>query len=113
MPYRTREEHRAACRRWYNADPQRKVKVQERRRALQARTRDYIQQYKAEHPCVDCGEADPVVLEFDHVRGEKKCNVANLVGKCWGLGRVREEIAKCEIRCANCHRRATHRRRAG
>jgi hypothetical protein len=62
------------------------------------------------HPCVDCGESDPVVLEFDHVIGEKKHNIAYLVrsGRNWRS--ITKEIQKCEVRCANCHRRATARR---
>ena len=57
--------------------------------------------------CVDCGESDPVVLEFDHVVGEKLYNVANIVGTCLSLKTVKEELAKCAVRCANCHRRKT------
>jgi hypothetical protein len=67
-----------------------------------------IDTYLAEHPCVDCGETDPIVLEFDHVRGVKSNSVSVLA---FSLGvaqkRLIEEIAKCEIRCANCHRRKT------
>lgn len=62
-------------------------------------------EYLESHPCVDCGESDPVVLEFDHVRGEKTRPVSILVK--WSWGRVVEEIEKCAVRCANCHRRVT------
>jgi hypothetical protein len=55
---------------------------------------------------VDCGETDPVVLEFDHVRGEKKGEIAMMV-RVDGWDKIVEEMAKCELRCANCHRRKT------
>jgi hypothetical protein len=61
--------------------------------------------YKATHPCVDCGETDPLVLDFDHVYGEKAFNLSAC--KTLAVGRVIEEIAKCDVRCANCHRRRT------
>lgn len=66
----------------------------------------WIFDYLREHPCVDCGEADPVVLEFDHVRGEKFATIARMA-QGFSLAKVRAEIAKCDVRCANCHRRKT------
>jgi hypothetical protein len=58
-------------------------------------------------PCVDCGERDPIVLEFDH-RGDKENDVSILLGLSWKL--VALEIAKCDVRCANRHRRVTAKR---
>lgn len=69
----------------------------------------YVRAYLSEHPCVDCGEADPVVLEFDHVRGVKIAHVSTLVKQVVALARLQEEIEKCDVRCANCHRRRTAR----
>lgn len=56
--------------------------------------------------CVDCGESDVVVLQFDH-QGEKAANVSNLLRNAKNWSVVMEEIEKCEIVCANCHARRT------
>lgn len=61
------------------------------------------------HPCVDCGEGDPVVLDFDHLPGvEKRFEIARAVNsstRAWPA--ILREIGKCEVVCANCHRRRT------
>jgi hypothetical protein len=63
--------------------------------------------YLLEHPCVDCGEADLRVLDFDHRDpSTKRATVGVLLGSC-GWARVLAEIAECDVRCANCHRRRT------
>ena len=77
-----------------------KAQAKERVRALK-------EEYLSTHPCIDCGETDSVVLEFDHVRGEKRFNIADSVKLSYGVKRVQQEIDKCEVRCANCHRRKT------
>lgn len=65
----------------------------------------YLLEYLLEHPCVDCGESDPLVLEFDHLRDKTK-NISTLwQAATWST--VLKEIEKCEVRCANCHRRKT------
>ncbi|MBD2564531.1 HNH endonuclease [Nostoc linckia FACHB-391] len=59
--------------------------------------------------CVDCGEADPIVLEFDHIQ-QKKYGISRMVYAGMGVDSISKEIEKCEVRCANCHRRATAKR---
>lgn len=56
--------------------------------------------------CVDCEEQDLVVLDFDHCHG-KTASVSRLAQSECSVARLEEEIAKCEVRCANCHRRRT------
>lgn len=60
--------------------------------------------YLCDHPCVDCGNSDFRVLEFDHVRGHKTDEISHLLSQGCGWPRIEAEIAKCEVRCANCHR---------
>ncbi len=68
----------------------------------------FLLDFFSENPCVDCGETDPVVLEFDHL-GEKDFNIAKGIrDRNWES--VLAEISKCEVVCANCHRRRTARR---
>jgi 5-methylcytosine-specific restriction endonuclease McrA len=69
--------------------------------------REVIDAYLAAHPCVDCGESDPVVLDFDHL-GDKSFNIARAATYLVPIEKLKAEIAKCAIRCANCHRRKTH-----
>ena len=54
--------------------------------------------------CIDCGHKDIRVLEFDHVRGNKRKGVKDLCGKTASIKSIKEEIRKCDIRCCNCHR---------
>lgn len=72
--------------------------------AIRDRNRQYVWNYYQSHPCVDCNESDPRVLELDHVRGKKVAGVSQLVHNTTSLKRIDEEIAKCEVVCANCHR---------
>lgn len=65
-----------------------------------------IYQYLSTHPCIDCGEPDPMFLEFDHVRGTKSFTISNRISH-YVWGRILEEIAKCDVRCLKCHRLKT------
>jgi hypothetical protein len=78
----------------------------ERRKRRRARLRNRLDNiaYLAAHPCVDCGEDDLRVLEYDHVRGEKRDDVGRLISTGAGVERIEAERAKCDVRCANCHR---------
>jgi hypothetical protein len=106
-----------ACFSAYKADRHRRFhdKEMERIRRNQERAaaanRVRVREYLLEHPCVDCSESDPVVLDFDHVRGTKEAEVSSLVAMGASWGRILREIEKCEVRCANDHRRVTRERR--
>jgi hypothetical protein len=73
-------------------------------------TRKQLTEYLREHPCEICGESDPIVLDFDHIDPSTKTkNVARIISGHASWKRVMEEISKCRVLCANCHRRHTYR----
>ncbi len=62
-------------------------------------------EYLTQNPCLRCGESDPIVLEFDHRDlTDKIGSISNLI-KDSSWERVKSEIEKCDVLCANCHRR--------
>lgn len=92
---------------WYQRNKEKQISAARIRRDREAKNlgrtiREYLQDY----PCVDCGESDPTVLDFDHLR-DKRADVSSLVHGAASWDLVLAEVAKCEVRCANCHRRRT------
>ena len=74
------------------------------RREFKQKLYDYL----TDKCCVDCKETDPIVLEFDHRDSDKKeYEISKMMNgiHCWES--ILKEINKCDIRCANCHRRKT------
>lgn len=92
---------------YYRATPERNEQRGMSRLRMREAARTFVIDYLRKNPCVDCGESDPVVLEFDHVRGVKDIEVSVMVSRGFGIERISEEITKCDVRCANCHRRIT------
>lgn len=101
------------CRRCFRAyhrarKPLARARAAERISIAQA----YVLTHLRDHPCSDCGERDPIVLEFDHV-GIKRANVADLVRIGALPAMIALELSACEVVCVNCHRRRSAARRAG
>lgn len=72
-----------------------------RKRAAKWRLSQLI---KLHYGCIDCGYAEhAVALQFDHTGDDKKMNVSDMIRSDYSWITIKEEIAKCEVRCANCH----------
>jgi len=94
----------------YRSNVQAYVARAKRRAAIdRPLNRAFVLAFLATHPCVDCGERDPVVLEFDHRDpAAKRSDVGRLIHSST-INKVREEIDRCDVRCGNCHRIRTAR----
>ena len=83
----SRDGRQWACRQC-NTDYHRRNKkrhnaqIHARNKRMHAQTVRQLWAYLAEHPCTDCGETDPVVLEFDHLR-DKRAKIASCSRLPW------------------------------
>lgn len=108
MPYKNKDEERACQRRWYQKNaPSQRLRLKRNRAAQVLKNFGMLRAYLLGHPCVDCGEGDLAVLDFDHVRGDKAGHVPVMCSGGLSWATITREIEKCEVRCANCHRRKT------
>ena len=81
-------------------------KAKKRRKEL----RTWFNKYKATLKCSKCSENHPACLDFHHkVSGTKSEPISKLVTRGYGKKRLLIEIEKCEILCANCHRKKHHK----
>ena len=92
----------------YADSPERRKAVRESNVAKRLEAKQHVWKYISGLACVDCGEDDPIVLQFDHQDHLlKTANVADLVAQGYSTSRIQAEIALCDVRCANCHIRRT------
>jgi hypothetical protein len=72
--------------------------------ARKAAIHDYIQSIKNQLYCTDCGERHPATLQFHHLNSEDKTfAIGKAVNRGFSLDRIKKEMQKCIVLCANCH----------
>lgn len=104
MPYLDKEKQKQYQKELYKKH---KLKWTAAKQASRLRNRDHVFAILEKSCCVDCGEKDPIVLDFDHRDPQTKYkSVCDCVRDC-SLETLKREIEKCDIVCANCHRRRT------
>ena len=69
--------------------------------ARRIKNRKFISEYRKLHPC-ECGEDCEICLDFHHT-GKKEEHITRAICD-WGLDRLKEEVSRCKVLCANCHR---------
>lgn len=98
MDYKDKDYHKQKSREHYQKY---KAKYNDRNKLQKQRTRQLIDESKSSG-CKVCGEKEIACLDFHHL-GDKDVTVSSMLG--WNDDRVKEEIAKCVVLCANCHRK--------
>lgn len=94
----------------YLQSEERRASVARQRKDNKMKSQAYVRNHLASG-CVDCGIKDIRVLEFDHLDNfEKIDGVATMARKATSIKTLEAEIAKCEVRCKNCHAIKTYER---
>lgn len=108
MPFKDPQKRKECLARYYLENKERLYLSKKKRRGWY---RKYIQEIKSTTPCADCKEFFPYyIMDFDHLPGvEKKFEIGG-ANSATSLQALKDEIAKCEIVCANCHRHRTFMR---
>lgn len=102
IPDETTWEDLSPYQRWYHQNKDREIAKKERRRR---RHRAMVHRYKENScECTRCGEEDPACLDFHHV-DEKHMSISKMVAYGYRWDALQEEIGRCVVLCANCHRR--------
>ncbi len=109
MAWKDKEKQREAIRKHYYANREYYIKkAYKKREAL----RRWVYDLKSVTPCADCRVQYPsYVTDFDHIEAKgKKVNTVSRIINSGSFKQIQEEIAKCELVCANCHRIRTYNR---
>lgn len=109
MPYKDKAKQREAQRKWARAHRKKNPDHRQYLNAMREENKAKIQALKESAPCTDCGVKYPsYVMQYDHIdRSTKTMNVARAVHN-YSWEKVLQEIAKCELVCANCHAERTY-----
>lgn len=101
-----RECSKECSRKYYKEKGEKhKKNVVERNKKYKTVLHDFILNYLETHHCIDCGNPDKRVLEFDHLPQFKKDrDISRMIACSLSLDRIKDEIDKCEVVCANCHK---------
>jgi hypothetical protein len=77
------------------------------RKSRKNKCQDFVKELLQKSSCKDCGIADWEVLEFDHRIPAEKYKSITTILKYGSISLLKPEIEKCDIVCANCHRKRT------
>lgn len=76
---------------------------------IRAAALKFVMQYVSDRGgCSKCGETDFRCIDFNHLdQAQKKYNISDMIAGGYSTDSITQELDKCEILCANCHRKFT------
>jgi hypothetical protein len=101
-PQKRREYQRAYMRGWYQRNKATHISYV---RCRDEKIDAWFKEYKSSLSCLECGESHPACLEFHHLNPEEKKFSIGRKERRKSLKSLQDEIAKCRVLCANCHRK--------
>ena len=106
MPYKDKDKRREYqkeyMRKWYEKNKAKHISYVRNR---DKKIKDWLKDYKSSLSCEKCGENHPACLDFHHINPNEKSFALGRVDKFLSIKLLQNEIAKCEVLCANCHRK--------
>lgn len=103
---KNREEYNKTRREWYQQNKEtERARLKKSNKIRDEKVKKWVADYKAERGCCKCPENDPVCLDFHHEDATLKEGDIGKIIKHWSENRLKAEIAKCIVICANCHRK--------
>ncbi len=102
MPFKNPEYRRLYRRKWYALNKKSEIAhVQRRKKQI----KQWLWNYKKTIRCAICSESHPAIIDFHHKEGQKERNIAQMLTDGYSIDRIKQELLKCEVLCANCHRK--------
>ena len=109
MPIKDLELRRAYRRAWYSRN-----KTSERKHIYgrKKKIKKWFEDYKKSLKCIRCGENHSATLDFHHKDTKtKEFGINSRVHSGYSIDLIKKELAKCEVLCANCHRKLHYQNR--
>ena len=108
MPILDPIKRREYRRKWYAKNRKSEIGHVKRRKL---EIRKWLKEYKKTLKCSRCSENHPATIDFHHKdKSEKDQDISYFVAFGYSIDRIKREIEKCDILCANCHRKEHYKK---
>jgi len=105
-PIKRKEYMKQYGKEWYQQNKEKHCLAAKRRRNKhREEVKQFVNEYKASKGCCKCFENETICLDLHHVGNDKITDISSTIKNCWNKEEILNEIKKCVVICANCHRK--------